>query len=158
MKYIAILLILLSASANADTSELKIQINGRSVHFCDACRFNEANTGLGLEVDWESRGLGDVNFVTAGGIINSLGYESWYVGTGKRWRFIDAGVKAEIGFLAGIVGYPTHTDMNYMTPVLLPVLHIGYRRVGVNVLYIPPINDKVTAALLFQLTIATPLP
>ncbi|MEY4449059.1 MAG: hypothetical protein RLZZ433_2074, partial [Pseudomonadota bacterium] len=101
------------------------------------------NPGIGLEY-----ALDDTWSVTTGRFINSdnarsnyLGayYQPWYVGTFK------------LGVVGGAFnGYPKAFNGGWF-PAVLPVASWESRNLGMNVMLVPPLKDRLYGAVSFQL-------
>jgi len=113
--------------------------------------FEEFNPGLGIEC-WPSDQWG----VTVGGFRNSLRRPSWYGGAVwapefLHWGFVRLAAMGGIisGYNYGNWGLGRHHSIG---PVVAPVLMVAYRRVGMNVIVVPPIpSDNLPFTLGFQL-------
>ena len=112
--------------------------------------FEQFNPGLGIEC-WP----GDQWALTAGGFRNSLRRPSWYGGAVwapefLHWGFVRLAAMGGIisGYNYGNWGLGPHHSIG---PVAAPVVMFAYRRVGVNVIVIPPIpSDDLPFTLGFQ--------
>jgi len=113
--------------------------------------YREHNAGLGVE--WRFKPAWQLN---AGHYRNSLDEPSNYLQLG--WMPLDwtpaAHLKLELGGSVGVVnGYPGIADKGYF-PSLVPVAAAQWRRVGVNLVYIPSvgrIHGAYAAQLKFQM-------
>lgn len=99
--------------------------------------YREHNAGLGLE--WHFKPQWQVN---AGRYRNSLDEPSNYLQLG--WMPLNwspaGGLKLGVGGSVGVVnGYPGIADKGYF-PSLVPVATAEWRRVGINLVYIPSIG------------------
>lgn len=150
--FIFLMLLSLSFVCSAQASEWSLQLNGRAIHYSDDDQdLNENNLGLGVQYAWESQGLADYNFYTAGTLINSLDDRSWYAGGGKLWRLVDSQTKLDVGFVAGLATYPSADPSIF--PAILPMASFGTEKIAMNIIYIPKIGDDVIPAFLLQLKI-----
>jgi len=112
--------------------------------------FEQFNPGLGIEC-WPS----DQWALTAGGFRNSLRRPSWYAGgvwapEFLHWGFVRLAAMGGIisGYNYGNWGLGRHHSVG---PVAAPVVMVTYRRVGVNVIVVPPIpSDNLPFTLGFQ--------
>lgn len=99
--------------------------------------YREHNAGLGLE--WHFKPQWQVN---AGHYRNSLDEPSNYLQLGwmpLSWSPV-GDLKLELGGSVGVVnGYPGIADKGYF-PSLVPVATVEWRRVGINLVYIPSIG------------------
>ncbi|MGF6721536.1 hypothetical protein P3T43_000883 [Paraburkholderia sp. GAS41] len=115
--------------------------------------FNEFNPGLGAEC-WFNGQWG----ITAGGFRNSLRRPSYYGGGLWAPEFAHFGF-VRIAAIAGIIsGYNygnwglgrNHT----VGPVAAPVVMFDYKRVGANLIFIPPIpSDNLPFTIGFQVKV-----
>lgn len=99
--------------------------------------YREHNAGLGVE--WHFKPQWQVN---AGHYRNSLDEASNYLQLG--WMPLSwspaANLKLEFGGSVGVVnGYPGIADRGYF-PSLVPVATVEWRRVGLNLVYIPSVG------------------
>lgn len=124
-----------------------------SYHINPDKHFEDFNPGLGIEC-WP----GQQWALTAGGFRNSLRRPSWYGGAVwapefAHWGFVRVAVMGGIisGYNYGNWGLGRdHT----IGPVVAPLLMFEYRRVGANVIVIPPIpSDDLPFTFGFQLRV-----
>jgi len=114
--------------ASPALSQTWLTVTTASHHF-DRNDYEEQNWGLGLE-----HSLSEQWRVTAGIYRNSFSKTSIYVG-GVYSPF--AFGPAAVGVMGGLfTGYGDH-----LQPVLAPVLSLEGRRLGANLLYVPPYGD-----------------
>lgn len=142
-----------TASADTDdTSTFKQQVwltsGFRSFHTNNTSQYRENNTGLGVE--WRLTPVWQLN---AGHYNNSVGHGSnyWQAGwsplsmeLGSDWR-LRAG-----GSLGLVNGYPRQASGGYF-PTLVPTLGLEWKRLGLNMVYIPTVGGNVDGALALQL-------
>lgn len=122
-------------------------VGGGSPH-----RYNERNGGLGIEYtlgpDWQ---------LAAGAYKNSVREHSRYaqaVWTPELTRTRLGDCKLGLGAALGVVdGYPAMRRGGFF-PTVLPVASIEWKRVGVNLTYIPSLAGNVTGAFAVQLKLA----
>lgn len=111
--------------------------------------YRENNVGIGLE--WRYRPDWQVN---AGHYRNSLDRSSTYLQLGwMPWQW-QAGEKLELraGASVGVVnGYPGIRDRKYF-PTLVPVATAEWRRLGMNLVYVPSVG-RVHGAFALQLKV-----
>lgn len=115
-------------------------------------RYNEKNGGLGVEfaldADWR---------LAAGSYRNSVREHSRYAQAvwTPAWTRAQAGEwKFGLGAALGVVdGYPAMRHGGFF-PTVLPVASVEWRRVGVNLTYIPSLAGNVTGAFALQLKLA----
>jgi hypothetical protein len=131
------------AFAYESTASPWLNVGFYSAHFQSNLGLRNANPGVGFEYpiagDWR---------VTAGRFTNSDDAVSNYVGAyyqpwrWKRWR---------LGAVTGLFdGYPRAFDGGWF-PALLPVATCEGARFGVNVVFVPPIKNRLYGAISFQL-------
>jgi hypothetical protein len=137
--------LLAPCAAQAETNLSKIWVNAGfySAHFDTQKGLRNANPGLGLEYK-----LDDTWALTAGRCINSTNAHSNYLGTYYQpWR--------EGNFKFGVVGgvfngYPKAFDGGWF-PAVLPVVSWETQQLGLNVMLVPPLKDRLYGAVSFQL-------
>ena len=116
-----------------------------SYHFDQDRGFNSVNYGIGGEYKFSS-----VASVTAGTFRNSDYHPSSYLGV--YWQPIAIG-PVNIGLVTGFFnGYQTSNNGGWF-PAILPAFTYEGKRVGVNLIVIPTIGDRVYGALSLQLKI-----
>jgi hypothetical protein len=109
-------------------------------------RFNEFNPGIGVEVQWQPR-----HAVAAGYFRNSLDENSLYAL--YQYTPLRLGRHVRVGGMLGVVtGYPGHNDGG-VAPGGGLIAKIEGERIGVNLIYLPYIDDVTpnTLALQFKL-------
>jgi hypothetical protein len=112
--------------------------------------FEEFNPGLGIEC-WPS----DQWALTVGGFRNSLRRPSYYGGGVWAPEFLHWGY-VRLAAMGGIIsGYNYGNwglgDHHSVGPVVAPVIMMTYRRVGMNIIVVPPIpSDHLPFTLGFQ--------
>ena len=130
------------AHAEIDSSQLWLNAGFYSAHFDRDKGLRNANPGLGFEYplngNWSA---------TAGRFINSdnrhssyLGayYQPWHLG---RWKF---------GGVVGVFnGYPKAFDGGWF-PAVLPVATWEGERIGANIAFVPPLENRLYGALSVQ--------
>jgi hypothetical protein len=125
--------------------ELQIWLNAgmRSRHFEREKNFRENNSGFGAEVFFDRR-----NAAIAGYFINSDNRDSNYVGW--AWRPLSYG-PATVGLVAALFdGYPRVNGGGWF-PAAFPVASFEYQSVGVNLILIPTVGDRLHGAFVAQL-------
>jgi hypothetical protein len=119
-----------------------------SRHFVNQEQYTQPNPGLGLVFNQ------DENWAfTAGRFRNSLGDTSRYA----QVQWTPSTLQAKWGKLqimpgisAGVMdGYKVTRDGKFF-PSFLPLVKFEYRRIGVNLIYVPSIAGKVDGALALQ--------
>lgn len=113
-----------------------------SYHFDQSQDFNAANYGFGGEYQFSS-----VASITAGTFRNSNYHQSNYIG--MYWQPIAIG-PVMIGFVAGgFNGYSSNNHGGWF-PAVLPAFTIEGDWIGLNLLVIPTIGERVSGSLSFQ--------
>ena len=135
-------------AAAAETSpQIWLNAGTYSHHFNRDKNFRENNVGFGAEV-W----LRNDHALMGGTFINSDGVRSHYAA--YQWRPLHwqpAGMHIGAGIALGAFdGYPRYQNGDWF-PVALPVLSIEYKMVGVNLLFVPTIPDRIDGAISLQL-------
>jgi hypothetical protein len=124
-------------------SELWLNPGLLSYHFDESKNFNAVNYGFGGEYKFSS-----VASLTAGTFRNSNYQQSNYIGI--YWQPIAIG-SMHIGVVAGgFNGYSSNNNSGWF-PAMLPALTLEGKSVGLNVILIPTIGDRVSGSLSFQL-------
>jgi len=137
------------ADAAADRQSPQVWLNAGSYshHFDRDRNFRENNSGFGAEV-W----LGNDHALMAGTFMNSDNARSHYAA--YQWRPLHwepAGIRIGAGITLGAFdGYPRYRDGGWF-PAALPVVSVEYKRVGVNLLFVPTIPDRLDGAIAIQL-------
>ena len=152
---VSYLLVLFSPSGFADSfgpidvvtpvekSELWINPGLLSYHFDQSKDFNAVNYGIGGEYQFSS-----VASLTAGTFRNSNYRQSNYIGA--YWQPIAIG-PVKIGMVAGgFNGYLSNNNGGWF-PAVLPAFTVEGRWIGLNLILIPTIGDRVSGSLSFQL-------
>jgi hypothetical protein len=133
-----------NADAQSD-SAWDVVLNGRSVHMNAGEQWNEDNWGLGIEREFKSASPW-VKVALANGFKDSLGNPSYMAGGGLKRRFH---VRSDDFYvdLGGIAFMMTRDGVNGNAPFpgLLPAATVGFKRVALNLTYLPEaIVDRVT--------------
>jgi len=135
-------------SGQAGTSpQVWLNAGAYSHHFNRDKNFRENNTGFGAEV-W----FRDDHALMAGTFMNSDDERSRYAA--YQWRPLHwqpAGIRIGAGITLGAFdGYPRYRNGGWF-PAALPVVSVEYKRVGVNLLFVPTIPDRLDGAISIQL-------
>jgi len=109
--------------------------------------WNEDNWGLGVEKEFHSSSRW-VSLAVANGFKDSLGEPSYMAGGGlkRRFRMFSDGLYFDVGVVGFVM---TREDVNHNEPFpgALPAMTFGFKRLAVNVTYMPDkIVDNVTHA------------
>ena len=119
-----------------------------SAHFDTDKGLRNSNPGVGLEAvineDWSA---------TAGGFTNSDDARSNYLGAYYQpWHW----GRYKAGVVGGIFnGYPKAFDGGWF-PALLPVATWEGERFGLNIAFVPPLQNRLYGAISFQLKLKVP--
>ena len=131
-----------TAAAQADGG-WDVILNGRAVHMNADKDWNEDNWGLGIEHEFNSAGRW-IKVAMANGFQDSMGDPSYMAGGGikRRFRFGSENFYTDLG---GVAFLMTRESVNGGKPFpgLLPAATFGFKRVAVNVTYMPEsvVND-----------------
>lgn len=145
LKKVLMLGLLACGTANAQLDLSKVWVNPGfySAHFDANKGLRNANPGLGIEYP-----LDDTLSFTAGRFINSDSAHSTYLGTYYQpWR----SGHFKWGVVGGVFnGYPKAFDGGWF-PAVLPVVSWESQQLGLNVMLVPPLKDRLYGAVTFQL-------
>lgn len=128
----------ISAPVFAD-KPVYLNLGGPSYHFSDR-EFNEKNYGLGIEAP-----IGGL-LVGAGVYDNSIGKVSRYVVAEKCMLPIG---RACLGAMAGFVDGYYLNDGGFI-PMAAPTLTAEVGRLGMRIIYVPAVDDRVAAVVAMQ--------
>ena len=129
--------------APTEKKELWLNPGLYSYHFDRNQDFNSFNYGFGVEYRFSS-----IASVTAGTYRNSYYNTSNYIGA--YWQPIALG-PINMGFvLGGFNGY-SNTNNGGWFPAVLPAFTIEGKRIGLNLLVIPTVADRISGSLSLQL-------
>ena len=120
-------------------------LNGRAVHINAARHWNEENWGLGVEHEFASRSPW-IKMALANGFKDSVGNPSYMAGGGIKRRFTMGSQDFYVD-LGGVAFLMTREDVNHNAPFpgILPAATFGFKRVAVNMTYMPEsVVDRVT--------------
>jgi hypothetical protein len=143
---IAGLLAALSHNAAAQSnSNWGVVVNGRAVHINASRDWNEDNWGLGFEHEFASSSPW-VKLALANGFKDSMGNPSYMAGGGIKRRFTLRSRNFHVD-LGGVAFVMTRQNVNHNEPFpgLLPAATFGFKRVALNLTYMPElVVDRVT--------------
>ena len=126
----------------SEKNELWLNPGLASYHFDQSKDFNAANYGFGAEYRFSS-----VASLTVGTFRNSNYHQSNYIGA--YWQPIAIG-PINIGIVAGgFNGYSSNNNGGWF-PAVLPAFTVEGKWVGLNLIVIPTIGDRVSGSLSFQ--------
>lgn len=128
--------------ASKPISEFWVNPGFYSYHLQKEKNLNNSNPGWGVEYRYSN-----VNSITVGGFFNSVRHTSRYVGW--TWQPLSLGSVRLGGAVELLDGYPGMLNGSWFVAVI-PAATIEYQRVGLNLIFIPPVKDKVYSALSFQ--------
>ena len=114
-----------------------------SHHFNTELNLNNNNHGLGVEVS-----ITDTYSLTAGVFENSDRATSHYVGL--YIMPFDIGPFKAGAVVGGFNGYPNANHGGWF-PAIIPVVALEGRQLGLNVSFVPTVQDKLHGAISFQL-------
>jgi len=114
-----------------------------SYHFERDKNLKNTNTGLGIEVPFN-----DTYSLTAGVFANSDRATSHYVGV--YVMPFDIGPFKAGAVVGGFNGYPNANHGGWF-PAIIPVVAIEGPQLGLNVSFVPTVQDKLHGAISFQL-------
>jgi hypothetical protein len=141
-----------NAAAQQADGSWDVVFNGRAVHMNAAKDWNEDNWGLGIEREFVSRTSPWVKLALANGFQDSMGDPSYMAGGGIKRRF-RPGANDFYVDVGGIAFLMTREKVNGNRPFpgVLPAATFGFRRVALNVTYLPEsIADRVTNSRTFD--------
>jgi hypothetical protein len=132
-----------NAQAQSELSKVWFNAGFYSAHFDTNKGLRNPNPGFGIEYK-----LSDDLSLTAGGFTNSDNAHSNYLGAYfQPWRL--GGVK--LGVVGGAFnGYPKALNGGWF-PAVLPVASWESKNIGMNVMLVPPLKDRLYGAVSFQL-------
>ena len=116
-----------------------------SYHFDQSKDFNSVNYGIGVEYQFSS-----VASLTIGTYRNSYYQTSNYVGA--YWQPLAIG-PFHVGVVAGGFNGYSNTQNGGWFPAVLPVISIEGDWVGLNLIIIPTISNRVAGSLSFQMKV-----
>jgi len=123
-----------------------VVLNGRAVHMNATHDWNEDNWGLGMEREFASSGHW-VKVALVNGFEDSMGDPSYMAGGGLKRRFRLGHADDFYVDLGGVAFLMTRETVNGGKPFpgLLPAATFGFKRVAMNVTYMPEsVVDRVT--------------
>ena len=134
----------MALSSVASAERFSLVLNGKSIHVDSDYDWNEANSGLGLEYEFNRRGPWVVKAL-ASQFEDSNRNNSVMTGIGLSRRLIGADRDSRFYFDAGLVAFAMSRESRgerRVLPGILPALSFGTRRVGLNVTYIPELAAR----------------
>lgn len=125
-----------------------VVLNGRAVHMNAGRDWNEDNWGLGFEREFASTGPW-VKVALVNGFKDSVGDSSYMAGGGIKRRFnigFNDNFFVDLGAVAFLMTCKT-VNHNEPFPGVLPAATFGFKRVALNVTYLPEsVADRVTSS------------
>jgi hypothetical protein len=149
-----ILFALLTIVNAALADELHLIVSGKAIHFSDG-NYNENNTGLGFEYDFEERNNW-IPLITGASFKDSNDQTSNYLGGGtkRRFRFSQdpKGFHVDAGIFAFLM---TRHDYKNNDPFIaaLPFVSFGFEWFAINVTYVPKMKPKMVAFVYIQASV-----
>ena len=134
------------AAAQSSDGAWDVVFNGRAVHMNAAKNWNEDNWGLGVEREFASATSRWVKLALVNGFQDSMGDPSYMAGGGLKRRFRPGADDFYVD-IGGIAFLMTRERVNGNRPFpgLLPAATFGFKRVALNVTYLPEsVSDRVT--------------
>ncbi|HEX7236653.1 MAG TPA: hypothetical protein VF405_06800 [Gammaproteobacteria bacterium] len=131
----------------AAQSNWDVVLNGRAVHMNATEHWNEDNWGLGMEREFASANSRWVKVALANGFEDSMGDPSYMAGGGIKRRFRMGHADNFYVDLGGVAFLMTRETVNHGQPFpgLLPAATFGFKRVAMNVTYMPEsVVNRVT--------------
>jgi hypothetical protein len=121
-----------------------VVLNGHSVHVDATHEWNEDNWGLGIEREFASNGPW-IKVALANGFKDSMGNPSYMAGGGLKRRFrASDDFYVDLGAIAFLMTRE-NVNRNEPFPGLLPAATFGFKRVALNLTYLPEtVVDRVT--------------
>lgn len=131
--------------APASTRAVWVNAGYYSLHIDNQPGLRDANIGLGIEVR-----LDDTWAATAGRFMNSDSVHSQYLGAYYRpWRVAGG----QVGVMGGLInGYPNVLHGGWF-PAVAPVATWERDMVGLNVIFVPSIQNRLYGSVSFQLKV-----
>jgi len=118
-----------------------------SYHFDRDTDHREDNTGIGIELQ-----ITEDHMLVAGSYINSdyaRTYYGIYAWRPLHWEVSSVRISAGIG-VAAFNGYPSYRDGDWFVAPL-PLLAVEWKRLGVNLTFVPEVHENLDAAIAIQL-------
>lgn len=144
----AALILSLAHSAGAQSKGAwDVVLNGRAVHINAARDWNEDNWGLGFEREFATESPW-VKVALANGFQDSMGNPSYMAGGGikRRFRLRSQDFYVDVGAIAFLMTRE-NVNRNEPFPGVLPAATFGFKRVAVNLTYLPEsVADRVTSS------------
>jgi hypothetical protein len=134
-----LLLLGLSMSTPVWAGGINAVVNGKSYHFNSSHDWNENNTGLGVEYEFEQKSAWK-KIAMANGFRDSADSMSYMAGAGLHRRIYETDKLAGFYIYAGLNAFVmTRDDVNGSKPFpgILPSISIGNEKVGFNLTYMP---------------------
>ena len=142
---VLLLSLLACGNANAELVLSKVWLNAGfySAHFDSNKGLRNANPGLGIEYQIDEKLA-----LTAGRFMNRDSAHSSYLGAYYQPMRFD---NFKFGIVGGVFnGYPKAFDGGWF-PAVIPVLSWESHQLGMNVMLVPPLKDRLYGAVSFQL-------
>jgi hypothetical protein len=124
-----------------------VVLNGRAVHVNATRKWNEENWGLGFEREFATASPW-VKVALANGFKDSMDNPSYMAGAGikRRFHLRSENFYVDVGGIAFVMTRE-NVKHNEPFPGILPAATIGFKRVAVNLTYLPEsAADRVTSS------------
>ena len=131
--------IIILTSQTATAGGINAVLNGKSYHMDSSYDWNENNTGLGVEYQFEQKSAWR-KVVMANGFRDSNNNMSYMAGAGLQRRLYETHKLGGFYIYAGLSAFVmTRDDVNGSKPFpgILPSVSIGNDKIGFNLTYLP---------------------
>ena len=135
----AITLFLMLSPQQAQAGSISAVLNGKSYHINSSYDWNENNTGLGIEYNFEQKSAWR-KIAMANGFRDSADGMSYMAGFGLHRRLFETEKLNQFYVYAGLSAFlMTREDVNDSRPFpgILPSISVGNNKVGFNLTYMP---------------------
>ena len=129
----------LVSPAPAQAGSINAVLNGKSYHINSSYDWNENNTGLGIEYEFEQTSAWKT-IAMANGFRDSADGMSYMAGAGLHRRLFETDRLDQFYIYAGLSAFVmTRDDVNDGSPFpgVLPSISIGTSKLGFNLTYMP---------------------
>lgn len=152
----AIILALIFLPPPVLAGSINAVLNGKSYHLNSSYDWNENNTGLGIEYEFEQKSAWK-KIAMANGFRDSADGMSYMAGLGLQRRLFETDKLNNFSVYAGLSAFVmTREDVNDGRPFpgILPSISVGTRTAGFNLTYMPRnAVEKVTNSQVVDPTI-----
>ena len=151
-----IVLFLLTSPPPVLAGNINAVLNGKSYHLNSSYDWNENNTGLGIEYEFEQKSAWK-KMAMANGFRDSADGMSYMAGAGLHRRIFETDKLDRFYIYAGLNAFVmTREDVNNGDPFpgILPSISVGTRKIGFNLTYMPrKAVEKITNSQVVDPTI-----